>query len=388
MKTIRSAFTLVELLVVIAVIGLLTALLLPAVQAAREAARRMQCQNHLKQIGIAVHTFHDAQTGLPPVGLHAVRPTFYMFLYPYIEQTALHERVGDDGLYAVIGETPGPAMCNEDWFANLGPDLQRTFGSIRIYLCPSSHGTPAIKTGTQEVAGGAGGDWTQTGTICSTGPCSDYVPLIFKSDNSTGLPSTKWWTNFCMASKVFDGSLTYLGPFRACLASYTNDGKNVDDWNKIVRWSYRDTMAYWQDGASHQLCLAEKFIPSWAYDRTSPIANFWDGGYQVNSADTTQPGGLNRGLMNHAFNNGRCITDHALMFARGPHDSFKAAVDSWTGNGTSGVDNGAVALGSSHPGIVNFLIGDGSVRAAPITTFPEIVWRLTCTCDGDPVALP
>ena len=79
-------FTLVELLVVIAIIGILVALLLPAVQAAREAARRIQCTNHLKQIGLAIHNFHDAHKKLPPSRMPCNHGTWASEIWPYLEQ--------------------------------------------------------------------------------------------------------------------------------------------------------------------------------------------------------------------------------------------------------------------------------------------------------------
>lgn len=95
-------FTLVELLVVIAIIGILVALLLPAIQAAREAARRSQCSNNLKQLGLGLHNYHDTHAWFPPGvlanGLNAgtTPPTnmsWMPMLLPFIEQSALHEQL-------------------------------------------------------------------------------------------------------------------------------------------------------------------------------------------------------------------------------------------------------------------------------------------------------
>lgn len=88
----RSAFTLIELLVVIAIIGILIGLLLPAVQAAREAARRTQCKNHLKQIGLAVQTYHDTNLFIPPSRVRDRYATWVTLLMPFIEQQPLYDQ--------------------------------------------------------------------------------------------------------------------------------------------------------------------------------------------------------------------------------------------------------------------------------------------------------
>jgi prepilin-type N-terminal cleavage/methylation domain-containing protein len=94
MKSCRKGFTLVELLVVITIIGILIALLLPAVQAAREAARRMQCTNNMKQVGLALHNYHSALQCFPPAVLWGNRTkaqhhTWLTLILPYMEQQSL-----------------------------------------------------------------------------------------------------------------------------------------------------------------------------------------------------------------------------------------------------------------------------------------------------------
>ena len=96
----RRGFTLVELLVVIAIIGVLVALLLPAVQQAREAARRMQCANNLKQYGVAIHTYHDTWKKIPTAPMASNNgnwglpiPGMQVIILPQMEQQPLYDKV-------------------------------------------------------------------------------------------------------------------------------------------------------------------------------------------------------------------------------------------------------------------------------------------------------
>ncbi|MDX1945911.1 MAG: DUF1559 domain-containing protein [Pirellulaceae bacterium] len=139
----RRAFTLVELLVVIAIIGLLVALLLPAVQSAREAARRSQCANHLKQIGVALHNYHDSRRTLPSGWIMKAAdeaewgwPTF---LLPFLEQPGLYEQLQPERqrLWTVVLDT-----------------TQRTLLQTRLkaYRCPSDITPPLSPAGGSGIA--------------------------------------------------------------------------------------------------------------------------------------------------------------------------------------------------------------------------------------------
>ena len=127
-----KGFTLVELLVVIAIIGILIALLLPAVQSAREAARRMQCTNNLKQFGIAMHAYHDTFKCFSP-GFMAVDHTggvaggwaWGVFLMPYIEQSSLQGTLSTTE-YTLSQVISDPALL---------PMLQM---DLSVFKCPSS----------------------------------------------------------------------------------------------------------------------------------------------------------------------------------------------------------------------------------------------------------
>ncbi len=140
----RSGFTLVELLVVIAIIGVLVGLLLPAVQAAREAARRIQCANNLKQLGLALHNYHDSLKTFPtgvqwPNGAiyAAPRTSFSVLLLPYLEQGNLH------ALYDFV-----PTLS---WyFAN---SSRVTSQVVPTWRCPSDNAVQTVSLNTGSPGG-------------------------------------------------------------------------------------------------------------------------------------------------------------------------------------------------------------------------------------------
>lgn len=134
-------FTLVELLVVIAIIGVLVALLLPAVQAAREAARRMQCTNNLKQLTIALHNYHDTYHRFPPSGIDG--PTangVWIRLTPFYEQQVVFDRYNFNGTWRnnmalAVEAAPATLLCPS------GPHFQSKLASENSdgVMCQTTH---------------------------------------------------------------------------------------------------------------------------------------------------------------------------------------------------------------------------------------------------------
>jgi prepilin-type N-terminal cleavage/methylation domain-containing protein/prepilin-type processing-associated H-X9-DG protein len=171
----RFAFTLVEMLVVIAIIGILVALLLPAVQMAREAARRMRCQNNLKQIGIAMHNYHDAMKCFPPgyisVAIDEAEWGWPVFLFNYMERKPLEREldVNERRLHDVLLD-PTAQFLLKTPVADFRCPSDRTESLLPHHLRPFTNigGTSGFEPATSNYIGVAG-LWDRAGGLENNG---------------------------------------------------------------------------------------------------------------------------------------------------------------------------------------------------------------------------
>ncbi|MDR0869891.1 MAG: DUF1559 domain-containing protein, partial [Planctomycetaceae bacterium] len=330
---VKRGFTLVELLVVIAIIGVLIALLLPAVQAAREAARRMQCTNNLKQYGLAVHNFHDTRQGLPPscigyIGTESPattdaqkhgRASFWVFILPFMEQQSLYDFVSEKTNSFSLG-------CNGTNLWNFASataaerdTYQSTLGSVSVFLCPSRRGE----------AGSYLGKTDAQDSQRIYGPQGDYAILVGRQSTS--------WSNWLQYQNATDTNMTdgQRGAFRTV----------VWQGNNPLNWTLRDNFSWMSDGTSNQLLIGEKLIYFDAIGvcRDAAAANRpYVGDCSIFAAGEWKTIPTARSFNAHIENN----------YKKAPKDAYTETSAQW---------------GSSHPGVVNFLIGDGSVRALSVT---------------------
>lgn len=321
----RDAFTLVELLVVLAIIGVLVALLIPAVQMARESARRMQCSNHLKQIGLALHNYEGAHKALPPVSVMPVGRTSQPWsaharLLPYIEQANVADLINWDTDHEY---TSRPSVAGI---------------RISIYLCPSEINDRARPTATMT-----------------------HYPLSYGFNEGT------WFVFDPVSQRGGDGAFV---PNRAIRFSEITDGLS----NTLGAAEVKAFQAnLWDSGLPAGLDVAPPSTPA-------ELAAFYGGTLDENGHTEWVEGDVRETGVTTTFTPNTFVRYDA---AGTIHDiDFTSMRD---GESITLPTYGAITARSYHPGIVNVLMLDGSTRS--VTNSIELpIWRGMGTRAGGEVA--
>lgn len=321
---LRGGFSLIELLTVIAVISILIAMLLPAVQQARAAARRIHCSNNLKQLALAAHHFHDTHGALPParlildtprtladIGFSVAldEPSWPVRLLPYLEQSNFHDEWDE---YQVYGDHSA-SVRNLALNSFLCPDRHNASNAVvpdQTVILTAACGCPL---GLQTVPGGAIIDYVANLGDLSPGAVSAPTDFYW-GGNGTGL----------LISSRPAGNATLI----------------ERDWLDRIRF------ADVTDGTSNTLLIGEPHVPVGNDNLTPYNGPAYFGRYLTNFARIAGPG---------------------VPLAHSPTDQRA----------------GEFSFGSPHPGIVQFAFGDGSVQAINTSISTRILGRLANRKDGE-----
>ncbi len=343
MKRRRSGFTLIELLVVIAIIAVLVALLLPAVQQAREAARRSQCKNNLKQIGLALANYEGSfkvypfgkSAGYAFLGAPAYpRWSVHAMILPYVEQPALYNSLNFNN----PPDTPGMNGINPSFMpAYQSPGGVNTVGSqtlVPMFLCPSDVTPSAAWQGENNYCG------NQATWLCDRNMNPNLATDTNPSETSQGV---FYFLSKTRVSDVTDGLSNTAFFSEKIRGNGTPDPKS--DLFQIT--NVTTNMA-----ALYAACIATN--PATAL----PLTSVWGTSWVMGENCCT--------LYNHVS------TPNTISCAGFPF--------------TGTMNNMAmqVSAGSRHTGSVNVMMGDGSVRSAS-SSVDIGVWRSIGTRNGGEV---
>jgi prepilin-type N-terminal cleavage/methylation domain-containing protein/prepilin-type processing-associated H-X9-DG protein len=349
----RPAFTLVELLVVIAIIGILVALLLPAVQAAREAARRIQCTNHLKQIGLALHNYHGTFQVFP-MTTSGAKPCaagccsgFYSWMsliLPFVEQTPLHDSI--DFRLGMMDQ------CSGYYSLTVSAAHRNAAAAAAVvpgYLCPSD-------------------SFAQSSVLGSAVPApGSYTANIGWPDRCTGIDGT------LAPLRQQNGALGVVNP------------RDPDAWQRgQVR------LADFTDGTSNTAAVSERLITSAETyldlgNYGESLHSFCGGGVTARSlprwvrycGSVDYPDPTFSVTLGRSWISGWSFLGNTYMHVM-PINKRHCHIYGGEHNG-----NNMVTPGSRHPGGVNVTMADGSVTFMIDTIDMRIWWSLGSRNGGE-----
>jgi prepilin-type N-terminal cleavage/methylation domain-containing protein/prepilin-type processing-associated H-X9-DG protein len=350
----RRAFTLVELLVVIAIIGILIGLLLPAVNAAREAGRRISCVNNLKQVGLGLHVFEQTygrfppggSVDQPPFGSNRSRPngwgsSWLIHILPSMEQNALFKQFQFDGTSGWPGDTGNPTY--------------RILAGMTIptYSCPSSR-LPR-----------SGMEWGPYGTDKPTAPASNYV----------GISGIRGGSGFVIISGFTE----------------TRSSNGDSGWvsgGGVLFPNSQITIPKITDGLSHTLAVGEQSDFLTSTSGQVPWSSSFVIGLGIGAHSINPPPNYLTGQDNRAFNVTTIqyqVNNKSNNGTGWPAGSMDSYTNTYEGDcGSTGVceDGNNIPLNSPHPGGANGLMCDGSVHYLGDDMTLEVLGRLATRDDG------